>query len=288
MLSNDYRFIGLSFFITSSFSFLFVLKKLKSIRLVQTLHKSVTEKTHDVGTANVSDIHNYWLSRDRENDFLESVLGEDALDWVKEKNKKCLEILGNPEKSPMYSRILNILDSKDKIPYVNKCGNYLYNFWQDSRNKKGLLRKTTFESYEKSEIDWISVLDIDALAESENENWVYKGYSLLDPEVDSEEPTRILVHLSRGGADATVVREFDLIEMKFLPDEFYLPEAKSRVAWKTKDILLVGTDVHDGKSLTDSGYPRVVREWKRGTSIQDAEVLFEGKNINVFFLFRLV
>jgi prolyl oligopeptidase len=85
-----------------------------------------------------------------------------------------------------------------------------------------------------------------------------------------------LVSLSRGGADADVVREFDLEQKAFVARGFTLPEAKSRVAWRDRDSLFVATDFGPG-SLTTSGYPRVVREWTRGTSLADAPLVYEGR-----------
>ena len=39
--------------------------------------------------------------------------------------------LGEPTQDPMYTRILSILDSKEKIPYIGRVLNGLYyNFWQ--------------------------------------------------------------------------------------------------------------------------------------------------------------
>ena len=66
------------------------------------------------------------------------------------------------------------------------------------------------------------LLDVDALARAEGESWVWQGSQLLRPGYG-----RALVELSRGGADATVVREFDLSAMAFVDDGFRLPEAKS-------------------------------------------------------------
>lgn len=100
-----------------------------------------------------------------------------------------------------------------------------------------------------------------------------------------QEITRTMMQLSRGGADAVVMREFDLVNKCFVPDEqqpFFLPEAKSRVAWKSRDVLLVGTDFHrDGSSMTDSGYPRVMKEWRRGTALNDSDVVHEGLQSDV-------
>ena len=61
---------------------------------------------------------------------------------------------------------------------------------------------------------------------------------------------------------------------------FTLPEAKTRASYKSRDVLYVGSDFGEG-SLTDSGYPRVIKEWTRGTKIEDAPVVFEGEKEDV-------
>ncbi len=90
-----------------------------------------------------------------------------------------------------------------------------------------------------------------------------------------------MVHLSRGGKDAVVIREFDLVQKQFVKNGFRLfNEAKSRVAWLDKNRLLVATDFGEG-TLTDSGYPRVVKLWRRGQNLKDAKVVFEGGKSDV-------
>ena len=204
--------------------------------------------------------------------WLEDVTGERALTWVREQNAvSTKELESAPAFEPIRKRLLSILDSKEKIPYVAKHGAYYYNFWRDQQNVRGLWRRTTLDEYKKAQPSWEAVLDIDKLATDEKENWVFKGYDVLYPTYD-----RCLISLSRGGADAVVVREFDLNSKQFVKDGFYLPEAKSETAWRNRDTLYVGTDF--GKdSLTTSGYPRVVKEWKRGTPLEQAKTLFEGK-----------
>ena len=72
-----------------------------------------------------------------------------------------------------------------------------------------------------------------------------------------------------------MLREFDLVRKRFVPPSeggFVVPEAKSRVAWQSADVLLIGTQFSgDGAaaSLTDSGYPRTIREWRRGTPLEE-------------------
>ncbi|MEI7782211.1 MAG: hypothetical protein WCJ18_09840 [Planctomycetota bacterium] len=204
--------------------------------------------------------------------WLEEVTGEKALDWARLRNAESIGALAAAEQfNQLESRILSILDSKERIPMITRIGDRFYNFWRDATNPKGLWRRTTLTEYKKPAPAWETVIDLDALAAAEQENWVWHGAIVLEPE------DRIcLVSLSRGGADADVVREFDLEKKAFVAAGFTLPEAKSRVAWRDRDSLFVATDCGPG-SLTTSGYPRTVREWRRGTPLAAAAVVFEGQ-----------
>jgi prolyl oligopeptidase len=225
-----------------------------------------------VTEANTEHPNNEHANNDDPFRWLEDVTGEDALDWVRARNADALGPLTSP---PRFERLRDelraILDSDDRIPYARRRGDYLYNFWRDEAHPKGLWRRTTLEEYRREQPDWQILLDLDALAERERENWVWKGASVLRPG-----NRRALVELSRGGADATVVREFDLDDADFVTDGFYLPEAKSTTGWIDIDRIYVGTDFGPG-SLTTSGYPRIAKEWRRGTPLADAELVYEGK-----------
>ena len=204
--------------------------------------------------------------------YLEEVLGEKPLNWVKELNaESTAELTATGQFQSINERILKILDSDARIPMVTKAGEFYYNFWRDAKNRRGLWRRTTLDEYRKAEPKWETVLDLDELAKQEGENWVLKGTAFLKPTYD-----RVLLSLSRGGADATVTREFDVTTKSFVPEGFVLPEAKTSIAWRDRDSVFVGTDLGEG-SLTDSGYPRTVREWKRGTKVADAPLVFEGQ-----------
>ncbi len=211
--------------------------------------------------------------------WLEDVAGEKALDWVRARNATAKEVLaGNERFRAIEEGILAILDSTARIPYVQKRGPHYYNFWQDARNPRGLWRRTSPDAYLEDEPAWEVVLDLDALGKAENENWVWKGATFLLPE-----RTRCLVSLSRGGADAVVVREFDTTTKQFVADGFLLPEAKSTVSWRDRDAIYVATDFGPG-SLTDSGYPRIARLWRRGTPLSSAETVAEGRQDDVYLV----
>ena len=205
-------------------------------------------------------------------EWLEEVLGDKALEWVKARNAIVQNRMEREESfEKLRSDLLEILDSNARIPFVSKRGEYYYNFWRDKTNERGLWRRTTLEEYRKAEPKWEVVLDLDALGKTENENWVWKGASLLRPDYQ-----RALITLSRGGADANITREFDLKTRSFVADGFELPESKGSVSWIDFDHLFVSTDFGDG-SMTDSGYPRMAKLWKRGTPIEQAKLVYEGK-----------
>ncbi|MCE3261057.1 MAG: prolyl oligopeptidase [Pseudoduganella sp.] len=205
--------------------------------------------------------------------WLEDVGGEQALSWVKEQNAVALkELQAQADYPGIHARLKTILNSKERIPYVTKHGEYYYNFWRDAQHTRGIWRRTTLEQYQRPEPQWETVLDIDKLAAEENENWVWHGVSCLYPQGE-----KCLVQLSRGGGDAHVVREFDVARRAFVADGFNLAEAKSDIGWIDADTIFVSTDFGAG-SMTTSGYPRIVKEWKRGTPLSAAATLYEAKN----------
>ncbi|KZF09974.1 prolyl oligopeptidase [Rhodococcus sp. EPR-279] len=205
--------------------------------------------------------------------WLEDVTGEEALDWVRTRNGVTVEELAGDEFDATESRIREVLDTDARIPYARRRGQYLYNFWRDAEHVRGLWRRTTMDEYRTENPVWDVLLDLDALAGSEDENWVWGGAQVLRPD-----QRLALVTLSRGGADATVVREFDLDSRTFRALEdggFALPEAKTDIGWIDADTVFVGTDFGPG-SLTESGYPRITKRWHRGTPLVDAETVYEG------------
>jgi prolyl oligopeptidase len=204
--------------------------------------------------------------------WLEEVTGDRPLAWVRERNAETTAALAETESfRALEARLLSILDSHARIPMVQKLGPWYYNLWRDAKNPRGLWRRTTLDEYRRERPQWEVVVDLDALAAAEKENWVWHGADCLKPGYE-----RCLVQLSRGGADADVVREFDLVSKTWVKDGFFLPEAKSSAAWLDRDTLYVGTDFGPG-SMTASGYPRVARVWKRGTPIASAETIYEAE-----------
>ncbi|UFU06088.1 prolyl oligopeptidase family serine peptidase [Ruania halotolerans] len=212
--------------------------------------------------------------------WLENVDGEESLNWVRARNaEQAATLAGTQEFTATRDRIRTILDSDEKIPGISKVGEYYYNFWRDAGHERGIWRRTTLESYRTDAPEWEIVLDIDALNEAEGENWVWHGASVLRTGPDAYRLA--IVDLSRGGADADVSREFDLQRKTFVDGGFYRPESKGGTSWIDSDTLFVFTDTGEG-SMTPSGYPRIARRWRRGTAVEQAEVVYEGTDEDMY------
>ncbi|CAB9496993.1 Uncharacterized peptidase y4nA [Seminavis robusta] len=209
--------------------------------------------------------------------WLEDTRSQESLEWVETQNNATVSAL---EAHPYFDDILQQLEqngnSPDRIPYFNIRHGLFYNFWRDEAHVRGIWRRTTMDSYFNDTTQWETILDFDKLSSDENENWVLSGITCLPPE-----EVRCMISLSRGGGDATVEREFDLEDMAFVEDGFLLPEAITFASWKDADTLWVSTDFGNG-SLTTSGYSRFVKQWKRGTLLENATSVIEGSVDDVF------
>ena len=211
--------------------------------------------------------------------WLEEVEGDDALAWVRAQNARTLaELQADPRYSDFEAAALDALNSKERIAYGVVRSGYVYNFWQDDTNVRGLWRRASIASYRTDEPDWETVVDFDQLAESEGKNWVYKGANCFEPKGTGT--YKCMVLLSDGGKDAVIQREFDLATRTFVKDGFVTPEAKQGLAWAGPDTVLISTDWGEG-TVTESGYPFVVKRWARGTSLESAEEVFRGKVTDV-------
>ncbi len=208
--------------------------------------------------------------------WLEEVEGQKALEFARKHNE---ETLGHFKKNPMFARVekevRKISLADDRMPSVYFIGSELYNFWQDKKHVQGIWRKTTLQSYKTQNPQWETILDLDALSKKEKETWVWHGTELLEPERD-----RALVYLSRGGKDAHIIREFDMKAKKFITSGFTVPEAKSSAAWMNKDQVIITTDFGPN-SMTNSGYPRIVKLWQRGTPLSSAKEIFQAQTTDM-------
>jgi len=210
--------------------------------------------------------------------WLEEARSDEALTWVRAENERTLSALeADPRFEELKNEALAIFDSEDRIPFVSFRPDGLYNFWQDKNNPKGILRRTTLESYQTDNPEWEVVLDVDALAAAEGKEWVYSGSSCLPPLQN-----KCMISLSDGGEDATIMREFDMATKSFVEGGFVIEEkSQGGVSWIDEDTLLVGRDFGE-ETLTESEYPFTSRVWKRGTPLSEAEEIFRGEASDVW------
>ncbi|WP_443019895.1 prolyl oligopeptidase family serine peptidase [Shewanella sp. OMA3-2] len=209
--------------------------------------------------------------------WLEEVEGKKPLAWVTEKNAHSAAAIKSYEGfETLVDNSLAILNSKDRIPYAERKGEYLYNFWKDENHTRGIYRRTSLTEYVKDVPKWETVLDIDAIAKADDVSWVFKGINCRTPD-----NTLCFVSLSRGGADATEVREFNLKTKSFVNQGFFLPEAKSDLTWLSQDQVFVATDFGGKEGMTDSGYPSVVKLWQRGDTLDKASFIYQADKSSV-------
>jgi len=208
--------------------------------------------------------------------WLEGVDDETALDWVRAANESTAERLkSSPIFDELYAQAKTALNAASRLPNVYQQENWLYNFWRDEKNPRGIFRRTSLAAFANEEPAWEVVIDIDTLSKKEGKQWVFKGMSCLP-----KHPANCLVRLSPGGGDAVVTREFNSVSKTFVEGGFHVPLAKGFTNWIDSDTIFVSTDFGEG-SMTESGYPRMVKRWARGTSLAAAELLHEGEATSV-------
>jgi prolyl oligopeptidase len=209
--------------------------------------------------------------------YLDDIEGDAALAFARAENARSLGVLqADTRYADLHAKALAIVTAKDRIPGVGFAGDgRLRDFWQDPDHVRGIWRSVDAASYRAGAPAWRTILDLDALSAAEKANWVWKGASCLAPD-----DRLCLVQLSEGGKDAVEVREFDAEAGRFVTGGFVSPQGKQDVAWLDADTLLIGRDWGEG-TMTQSGYPFVIKAWKRGAPLAEAREVFRGQPSDV-------
>ncbi|PBC00249.1 prolyl oligopeptidase family protein [Mesorhizobium sp. WSM3862] len=204
--------------------------------------------------------------------WLEDRNGKEALEWVHRQNATTVaELQGDPSYQAAFETALDLMTAEDNIPVGSALAGCVYNFWQDKTNALGLWRRTTVASYKTDKPEWETILDFDQLSAKEGVKWVFGGASRLYPDFD-----RCLLFMSPDGGDASEMREFDIATKSFVEDGFRAPASKSGFSWLDGDTVIVSAAFED-EDKTQSGYPRVIKLWRRGTKLEEATPIFEGE-----------
>jgi prolyl oligopeptidase len=137
--------------------------------------------------------------------WLEEIAGARAVAWADAQSAATREAVMTSAALADRDMLAALMDRPDKLPRISRRGTHIYNLWQDKQSPRGLWRRTTLDDFRRAEPTWDVVFDVDALARAEGEGWVWGGANTLPGTHD-----RALISLSRGGSDASVLREFDM------------------------------------------------------------------------------
>ena len=202
--------------------------------------------------------------------WLEDVDADKSMNWVLDQNKDTADqYKAMPIYQELFDDAMSALNGKSRIPSISQRGEWVYNYWKDDKNPRGVYRRAKLKDYKNNKPKWQTVMDMDQYNKDNEGQWVFKGMDCLSPKY-----RKCLTYLSPGGGDSVVMKEFDMKKKKFIKGGFALPNSKMRVSWRDKDHLFVGTDFGEG-SMTDSGYPRIVKLWQRGDDLAKAKTLME-------------
>ncbi|MFP3568802.1 prolyl oligopeptidase family serine peptidase [Paraburkholderia sp. SIMBA_030] len=203
---------------------------------------------------------------------LEALDDPDALAWVEAQNARTRAAwCGSAAFDTLKQKLADAYLPRERPVIPDRWMDWAYDLWQDERNPKGIWRRTPWAAWRRGVPVWQNLLDFDALGAEEGTPWVCVELDILYPDGD-----RALITLSPGGADALVVREFDIDTQRFVDDGFVIGKAgKHTASWIDRNTLYVGWD-NGRKTLTRSGYPRDVRRWTRGSALAAAPVVFKG------------
>ena len=204
--------------------------------------------------------------------WLEDRTSKESLDWVHRQNEVTVaKLQGDPTYQASFETALDLMTAEDNIAVGAALRGHVYNFWQDKTNVLGLWRRTSVASYKTDKPDWETIIDFDQLAAREGVKWVFSGASRLYPDFN-----RCLLSMSPDGGDASEMREFDIATKSFVEDGFRAPASKSGFGWLNKDTVIVSAAFEEADK-TESGYPRVIKLWARGTQLEDALPIFEAQ-----------
>ena len=203
--------------------------------------------------------------------WLEEIQGDKSVEWVKEQNYQTeQEIASQPLFETLREKILDVFNDEERIIYPTIGGDYIYNLWQDEIHERGIWRRMPIVDFLENKTDWEVVLDLDELSNKENRKWVFRSAEWLVPNNKT-----CLITLSDGGKDESEIREFNVETKDFVENGFFVEESYGSASWFDQNTILVTTDFGEG-TLAVSGYPRIAKIWKRGTSIDQAEIIYEA------------
>jgi len=206
--------------------------------------------------------------------WLEDTGSEAVNAWISEKNSKTLvQLESDPRFAEIYERFLKERTNPQNTPQLfamRQDRGVLYWVQPGADGKKGALSRMRLENFAEGSEDWEPLVDLDGLSDDDKRDWfVYFSNIRFSPA-----GTRMLLALTDGGEDAVALREYDLVNKRFVSGGFATPSYRQTAEWLDEDTILIAAAVKEGES-TAANYSSVVRRWERGSELSDAEIVFE-------------
>ena len=203
--------------------------------------------------------------------WLEEIEGERALAWVEaaERPRRCKPSAahGSPPIATRWRR-----SSTGPTTFPSSPARRLASTisGRTPSNPRGLWRRTTLESFRSDQPAWEILLDIDALAAAEGEDWIWGGATTRPARTTAPILQPVARRQRRRGAARVRPRE------QGLRDRTASCCRRPRAASSWLDRRHAAARRAPGAATaTTSGYARTVRLWRRGTDAAQAPVLFE-------------
>jgi prolyl oligopeptidase len=208
--------------------------------------------------------------------WLEGQYNPAALEWAKARRDRALaEIESAPAFPTVLRELRRALEIGAPLPEIFVLGNRLVRFTRDVGHPFGLLEVASRSDAARG--SWRPVLDLAALNREEHSSYALSGLSFSDFPNRCLPPAfdRCLLPLSPGGSSNLELREFDLEKGAFVANGFRVPANRSFTAWLNQDTLLIAHSL-DGSPALPSDFPAVVRLWRRGTPLTEAQPIFRA------------
>ena len=196
--------------------------------------------------------------------------------FIDEHNALSDAALRTPQFAEDRDAIKALIERQDSLIVPTRRSEWLFDFRQTKDNPLGVWLRLPADQKPLPDAGWETVFDLDAFCASENKRWNWRG-AVSCP----WEPTRVLLMLSDGGSDLVRLLEFDAEKKQIVEGGFDTPVARSHANWLSRDEICYFGSI-DRFSATRSGWPRVGRRLKRGQRPEDAAVMFEAADEDVY------
>ena len=215
----------------------------------------------------ISCVHNTMEALEDQYSWLEDSDSPKVKSWIAIQTAASDSKLGS---SAEFKRALKatekILNSEFQIPRLTGHGRFFYTLYKPNGESRGLWKRSKPEGLAKPVAKWETVLNMDSYNKRLKASYTFKGSVCLEPQGNP-----CLIGISKSGGDSTVYKEYDVVKKDFVPNGFFIPDAKTMVNWVDANHIAVNT-AFKGSQLTNIEFGTELRIIKRGERLGDAKV----------------